>query len=87
MTGLQEIYAIGRVAEEEFEAVLVLRILLEIFFRHLLTNTIFLGRIDKSNTGALEASTAKATAIDALRLTQNLVEGNQFGRATLVVVH
>ena len=43
--------------------------------------------IDKGYDGTLESRSGEATAIDALETSHGLVDGNEFGTATFVVVN
>jgi hypothetical protein len=68
------------------EGVLVFRELLQIALGEFALDIGLVGRIYQSDTGSLEAGTPETTAIDTRQRAHNLIDSNEFGRATLVVM-
>ena len=54
---------------------------------HLCQNLIGEGGIYKSHAAALESCSAEASAIDSIRLSHDLIKGDQFRTATLIVLN
>jgi hypothetical protein len=68
------------------EGVLVFRELLQIALGEFALDIGLVGRIYQSDTGSLEAGTTETTAIDSGEGAHNLIDSNELGGATLVVM-
>lgn len=64
----------------------ILRELLEIFLREHPLYLCLIGRIDQGDAGALEAGTREAPAIDTREGAHDIIDGNELGGATLVIM-
>ena len=71
---------------EDLEGALVFGELSEVFLGEGLFDGLFIGGIDEGNAGAFETGTRETTTIDTGETAHNLVDGDEFGRAALVVV-
>lgn len=78
-------YAVGALAEEDFEAVLVLRESLEILLGHSLLNLLFLPRIHDGHACPFEPCTTEPPPVHSIRRFHDLVNSNQFRRSTFIV--
>ena len=71
---------------EDLEGFFVFGELLEVAFGEDLFDILFVGGINEGDAGAFEAGTREAPAIDSGEGAHNLVDGDEFGGATFVVV-
>ena len=77
--GLQEIYPVGGIAEEDLETVLVLWEKFEVFLRDLGADVFFLAWFDECNASTLETGSTESATDDAIHSSHDLIEGDEFG--------
>ena len=78
--------SVVRLYPKYFECVFVFRKFGKVGIPDGLFDGFFMLGIDKGYDGTLESCSGEATAIDALETSHGLVDGNEFGTATFVVV-
>ena len=78
--------AVVRVNPEDFEGFFVFGELLEITAGEFGFDVFFVGRIDKGDAGSFETCAGEAASPDTRQGAHDVVDGNKFGTATLVVV-
>ena len=71
---------------EHLESLLVFRELIEVSLGELCLNLFFVGRVDEGDAGTLEAGSRETATPNARQFAHRLIDGNQLGAATFVVV-
>ena len=83
---LYETCSVVGLTEMDFEGLGIFGEHTEILFGDMLTYLFTLCRISKSNACTLEACSTETTAIDAIGLTHDIIDGYQLFTATLIVL-
>ena len=86
MSIIQKSRSIVGLDPEDLEGALVFGELGEVFLSEDFFDILFVGGIDESDAGTLETGTREAAAIDSGEGAHDLVDGDELGGATLVVV-
>ena len=83
---LYESRSVVTITEIHLERIPILRELLQILFRNLFLNVLFLGGIDQRDAGVLETCTREPSTVDTISGEHSLINSLEFGATAFVIV-